>query len=367
MKFSDHSNKLLIAFDTSCDETSVAVLKGRRVLANIVSSQIELHKKWGGVVPDVARRAHEENITGSYKEALKRAKVSIEDIDVVAATIGPGLAIDLEIGLQFAQQLAVEYKKPFVPVNHMEGHLLSSLLLNSKGSGSYQGELEELFPALAILTSGKHTEIIYSPKLGEYIKLGKTLDDAAGEAFDKVGRMLGFGYPGGPIVSEFAKKSNGGYKEFGLPVPMKQSGDLNFSYSGLKTACLYKLKELRQDNEKKNVKDSEFVYDFCNEFVNVVVQSIVIKVKAAIKQYPDAKTVFGGGGVFNNEKLVRVLGSTVKSYGLNYYVPEIKYRSDNASMIGIAGLRGYFSGEAIIDKDELLEIDREPRLQLGEM
>ncbi len=359
MSRNKETQSTILAFDTSCDETSAAVLQGRKVLSNIVSSQVELHKKWGGVVPNVARRAHEENIENTYKESLKRAKLDIKDIDAIAVTYGPGLAIDLEVGLNFAKELCIKEKKPLIPVNHMEGHLLSSLLLNSEGKGGWEKRIKDTFPALGVLASGKHTEIIYAKKLGEYQKLGYTLDDAAGECFDKVGRMLNFGYPGGPVISEFAKKAEGKEK-FGLPIPMERSGDLNFSYSGLKTACLYKVNSLREEGRK----DSEWVFDFCNEFVNVLVASIVVKVEKAIQDHTDVKSILVGGGVFNNQALLRKLGILAKRYRLNYLYPEKKYRGDNASMIAIAGMRSFQEGEYIVDVEDITKMEREPRLSL---
>ncbi len=346
----------IIAFDTSCDDTSVAVLKGRNILSSVVSSQVEIHAQWGGVVPDIARREHEKNIPLVYEEALKKARLNMEDIDYVVATYGPGLAIDLEVGLKFAKDLAIKYNKPFVPVNHMEGHLLSGLLLNSKGVGIEN--IEDLFPALGLLISGKHTELIYSSRIGEYKKLGETLDDAVGEAFDKVARMLNFGYPGGPIIGELAKKGKSGNISFS--VPMKNSKDLNFSYSGIKTAALYKTKELRESG----VKDNVWVYDFCRGFLDSIIESLVIKLEVAIQQNTDIKSLFVGGGVFNSEEIVRKIGNVAKKYGLEYVYPKGEYRGDNAGMVGVAGYYKILRGECITNKEDILKVDREPRLSL---
>lgn len=360
----DKKEPLILAFDTSCDDTSVAVLKGRKVLSSVVSSQVDIHAEWGGVVPDIARREHEKNIPMVYEEALKKAKVSIEDIDYIASTYGPGLAIDLEIGLNFAKDLAIKYSKPFIPVNHMEGHLLSGLLENSKGKAFTEdvekvkeGEgLEELFPAIGLLISGKHTELIYVKEVGDYVKLGQTLDDAVGEAFDKVGRILNFGYPGGPTLTEFAKKGKSGKIEF--PIPMKNSNDLNFSYSGLKTAALYKTKELREEGRK----DKEWVYDFCRGFMDAILESLVIKLESAIQEYGDVRSVFVGGGVFNSEEILREIGRVVRSYGLNYVYPAKEYRGDNAAMVGLVGYYKAQSGDYIEEKEEVEKVDRVPRL-----
>ncbi|KUK75843.1 MAG: putative tRNA threonylcarbamoyladenosine biosynthesis protein Gcp [candidate division WS6 bacterium 34_10] len=360
----DKKQPLILAFDTSCDDTSVAVLKGRKVLSSVVSSQVDIHAEWGGVVPDIARREHEKNIPMVYDEALKKAKVSIEEIDYIASTYGPGLAIDLEIGLNFAKDLAIKYLKPFIPINHMEAHLLSGLLENSKGKAFTEdiekvkeGEgLEELFPAIGLLISGKHTELIYVEEIGKYKKLGQTLDDAVGEAFDKVGRILNFGYPGGPTLTEFAKKGKTGVIEF--PIPMKNSNDLNFSYSGLKTAALYKTKELREEGRK----DKEWVYDFCRGFLDAIEESLIIKLESAIQEYEDVRSVFVGGGVFNSEEILREIGRLVRSYGLNYVYPAKEYRGDNAAMIGLVGYYKAQSREYLEEKKVIEKVDRVPRL-----
>lgn len=352
-------NPIILSIDTSCDETSVAVTKGRKVLSNVVSSQIELHKKWGGVVPDIARRAHIENLPGVFKEAIQRAGISEKEIEAVAITQGPGLAIDLEIGIRYGKDFAIAMNLPLIPVNHMEGHLMSGLLVNSNGNGRIDvAKQDHLQPGLGMLISGKHTEIIYFEEFGKYTKLGWTLDDAAGEAFDKVGRMLGFGYPGGPLIEEFSKK--GKYGKIDLPIPMAKSGDMNFSYSGLKTACLYKLKTLRDEGKK----DKEFVHDFCKSFVDSVAQSLTIKLKKAIKAQPDVKALYTGGGVAHNQLIARRLGALAKEFGLTFVLPEDRFRGDNASMIGIAAWRMFNDNEFITDRNEIEALDREPRKSL---
>lgn len=350
---------LILAFDTSCDDTSVALLRGREVLNSELSSQTELHSEFGGVVPNLAKRLHEENITEVYNRALGNNPGMINNVDYIAATTGPGLAIDLEVGIKYAKELALRYNKPFVPVNHMEGHMYSSLLLNSKGNGLVNDEqLVNAFPALALLMSGKHTEIVYVEEIGKYKKLGQTLDDAAGEAFDKVGRVLNLGYPGGPVVSEFAKRGKPGVITF--TTPMKNSKDLNFSYSGLKTAALYKSKELRE----KGIPEREWIYDFCRGFVDAIIDSVIIKLKLAIEKNTDVKTVFVGGGVFNSEEILRKVGTLVRLYDLNYYYPEISYRSDNAGMIGVSAYLNVLQGKYLTKKKDIELVDRDPRLSL---
>jgi N6-L-threonylcarbamoyladenine synthase len=346
---------LIIGIDTSCDDTSVAVLKGRKVLSSEISSQLDIHAEYGGVVPDIARREHEKNLPKVFEEALRKAKITIEDVDYIAVTYGPGLAIDLEVGINYAKQLSKKHNIPVIPVNHMEGHLLSSLLLNSKGSGMVETNVEDIFPALGLLISGKHTELIYAKSVGDYKKTGQTLDDAAGEAFDKVGRILNFGYPGGPVVTEFAKKGNRGNIEF--PIPMKNSGDLNFSFSGIKTAALYKSKELREEGKR----EKEWVYDFCRGFVDSVYESIAIKLTEAIERCPEVKHVLVGGGVFNSEEMLRRVGSLVREYSLEYLYPEKEYRGDNGAMIGLVG---FLHMDESIEGKELEQLDREPRLSI---
>jgi len=350
---------LILGIDTSCDDTSVALLRGREVISSELSSQTELHSEFGGVVPDLAKRLHEENIDEVYNRALGNNPGMINNVDYIAVTVGPGLAIDLEVGIKYAKELALRYNKPLIPTNHMEGHMFSSLLLNSKGKGLVNDEkLIDSFPALALLMSGKHTEIIYIKEIGKYKKLGQTLDDAAGEAFDKVGRILNFGYPGGPVVSEFAKRGKSGNIVF--TTPMKNSNDLNFSYSGIKTAALYKAKELRE----KSIPEREWIYDFCRGFVDAIVDSVVIKLKLAIEKNPEVKSVFVGGGVFNSEEILRSVGRLVKSYNLNYYYPEIEYRSDNAGMIGVAGYINILQKKFLTKREDIESVDRDPRLSL---
>lgn len=372
---------LILAIDTSCDDTSVAVLRGRCVLSSVISSQVELHKKWGGVVPDIAKRAHKENIDKVYREALKRARITEAEIEFVAVTYGPGLAIALEVGVDFAKNLAYGQKKKLVPINHMEGHMLASFILNQKAKGRIgQDQEDKVFPALALLMSGNHTEIIYAAGLNEYKVLGETLDDAAGEAFDKVARMLNLGYPGGPVITLLAGRANAkwsdarlGFEErndkkplseiagrFGLPIPMMRSGDLNFSFSGLKTACLYKIRDLRA----RYAKDTDWSYDFAREFINAITKSLAFKLRKAIKLHPEIKAVVIGGGVSNNEYIVREIGSLARKLGKKYFLPEVRFRSDNAGMIGIAAYYNIVNKKYWIEGEEILQLDRKPMLHL---
>lgn len=371
---------IILAIDTSCDDTSVAVLKGRTVLSSVVSSQVELHQKWGGVVPDIARRAHKENIEKVYLESLRRARIEEKDVDYFAVTYGPGLAIALEVGIDFAKNKALKNKKPLIPINHMEGHLLSSLLLNKNSQGKVKNNESNIFPALGLLISGNHSEIIYAKKIGDYKILGETLDDAAGEAFDKVARLLNLGYPGGPIITALADKADKNWNNprqawedkkgkrpiseiagtFGLPIPMMRSGDFNFSFSGLKTACLYRVQELR----KKYKQDTQWSYNFSREFINAISRSLSHKLIKAIKQHPDIKSVLVGGGVSNNKYIIREVGVIVRKLNKQYFFPEKRWRSDNAAMIGIAAYYNILNKKNQLRADKILEIDRKPMLKL---
>ncbi len=345
----------ILAIDTSCDETSVAILKDNRLLSNVIASQIDLHKKWGGVVPDIARRAHKENIEPAIKEALKRAHLKANQLDYIAVTYGPGLALALEVGINSAKDLARALQKPLIAVNHMEGHLLSSFVRNSQGNPSKR-PTEKDFPAMGLLVSGGHTDLVYTEGFGKYKLIGETLDDAAGEAFDKLAKMLDLGYPGGPIISEFAKKGVGG--KFGLPIPMEKSKDLNFSFSGLKTACLYKIKDIKEKNP--TLPQSAWVYDFCAEFVDSVIKSLLIKLEKALDQY-SVKSVLLGGGVISNEKLRRSINKYIPPRGIKVFTAYNKRLfTDNAAMIGIAayyGVKCNYAKKYLPDDLEKLERD----------
>ena len=234
---------IIIGIETSCDETAVSILRDNgknrpKILSNVVSSQFEVHKKFGGVVPDLAARAHLEKIDVMTKKALKISKVKLKDIDAVAATAGPGLIVCLSVGLNFAKALSLSLKKPFIAVNHLEGHALSPKLnFNIK------------YPYLLFLISGGHTQYLTVKKLGDYKRLGTTIDDALGEAFDKTAKLLNLGYPGGPKIEELAR--NGDENRFVLPKPILNRGGSNLSFAGLKTAIL-RLKEFIKTEKDKN-------------------------------------------------------------------------------------------------------------------
>lgn len=352
--------KTVLGIDTSCDETSVAIVKETTILANVVSSQVELHKKYGGVVPIIAKREHEANIHPVIEEAFKRAskstgtKFSWKGIDAIAVTYGPGLAIALEVGLKHAQALAVEKNKPLLAVNHMEGHLLSSLGLNSKGNGNIKYQ-DLKFPVLGLLISGGHTELILMKDFGDYEIIGKTVDDAVGEAYDKAARMLGLGYPGGKVLTEFAKK--GDASKYKLPIPMSKDPTLNFSYSGLKTALYYLLKQREKEGDKLSKQD---IYDYAASFEYSAYSAIEVKLKRAIKQYKP-KTILVGGGVASSAKVRQQIRSLAKKFDTTVYFPSLPAMfTDNGAMIAIAG---FFMARRNEFADA--DLDRNPNLELS--
>jgi N6-L-threonylcarbamoyladenine synthase len=338
---------IILGIDTSCDDTSVAVVKNDHVLSSIISSQIDVHKEWGGVVPSIARREHEKMIDGCVALALKRAGLkSMKQVDVVAVTYGPGLAPALEVGVAKAKNLATEFNIPLVAANHMEGHTLSALLKNKNGK-SYAGIKKALFPCIAVAVSGGHTEIVWAEKIGTYKLLGQTQDDAAGEAFDKISRMLDLGYPGGPVISSFAQQGNP--KAFDLPRPMKNSPDYNFSFSGLKTACLYNTNDLKKELGKKFAK---IIPDYCASVQEAIVDSLLIKLSKAVKKF-QPKMVLFGGGVSANKRLRTKSRKILRELEVPVYFPPSQFCTDNGAMIALAAYHKFLRGEVIKDVSNL--------------
>ena len=343
--------KLILALDTSCDETSAAVTSGERVLSNIVASQVDLHREYGGVVPDIAKRAHQQLLVPVIDEALSQADVTLGEIEAIAVTIGPGLAIALEVGVAKAKELAKTYQKPLIAIDHMEGHLLSPFARNT--DGKFGIAKPPGFPGIGLLVSGGHTELVLMKDFGKYQLIGQTLDDAAGECFDKVARILGLEYPGGPIISELAQKGNP--DAFDLPVPMKDSGDFNFSFSGLKTACLYQKQELGEMDQKQ-------IANFCAAFEKTMVEALLIKLIPACREFKP-KMVLLGGGVVANRRLQKEVKREMGRLGIPVYLPyETKLLTDNGAMIGVAAFFKTKRGEFIEDIDRL---ERIPDLSLG--
>jgi len=351
---------IILSIDTSCDETSVAVSHGRKILSNVISSQINIHKKWGGVVPYLAKRAHQEKIDFVINKAITKANrnkqiLSAQSINAIAVTIGSGLAPALEVGLKTAKQLAQKYNKPLIAINHMEAHLLSSFALNSQGNGPLpsipsRSDLEGCFPAIGLLVSGGHTQLILVKSIGNYQLLGETLDDAAGEALDKLAKMLKLGYPGGPIVEQLAKQGN--IDKIPLPIPMQHSKNFNFSFSGLKTAALYTIQK------QKNISKT-FTYNLCASFQKAIAISLTTKLKKAIEKY-NPKAVLLGGGVISNLYIRNQLRQTIKQYNIPMHIPySKKLLTDNAAMVCIPAYFKYLNQDFVKNIDKL---DRQPNL-----
>ncbi len=338
---------IILAIETSLDDTAVAITQDDRVLINLVASQVQFHAQWGGTVPDIARRKHQEWLEPLINKTIHRAGITSSQIDAVAATYGPGLAPSLEVGLAHAKIWAQTLNRPLIPVNHLEGHLLSSLAKNRHGHGNSLPQ----FPALGFLISGGHTELVLVNQLGDYRLIGETLDDAAGEAYDKVARMLKLGYPGGPILAEMAKL---GHPIYHLPEPMLQRHDLNFSFSGLKTAAMTALNRLTDVPH-----DKQFIADFSASFETVVAKHLTRKLEKAINLY-HPQTLLLGGGVVSNTFLRHSIRRLAKRYQAKVFIPYTKKLvTDNAAMIGVAAWYQWQQGRIISNP---LYVDRQPNL-----
>lgn len=353
----------ILAIETSCDETAISIIEASgglkrpvfKVLAQVIASQTAIHSPWGGVVPNLAKREHEQSIIPLTGEALRQAgllekfqqKISPRDeekirqyliretaaiepflsfvrsvekpnIDAIAVTVGPGLEPALWVGINIARTLSFIWNLPIIPTNHMEGHMYSVLAENEK---------KLKFPAVALLVSGGHTELILAKNYGNYHLLGATRDDAVGEAFDKVARILSLPYPGGPEISRLAAEYTGDQK-FDLPRPMIKSKDLDFSFSGLKTAVLYLVKKIEPLN--KNLRQA-----ISHEFEEAVIEVLIEKSRSAISQ-TKAKTLVVGGGVIANRRLREAATKLASEEKVDLQIPDEPLATDNATMIGIA-------------------------------
>lgn len=306
----------ILAIESSCDETSVAIIKnGKEDLATVISTQIDIHKNFGGVVPEIASRKHIENITMVLEEALTKAKMTMDDITAIAVTVGPGLIGSLLVGVEAAKTLGFLYQKPVIPVQHITGHIYANAINN-----------DLKFPLLTLVVSGGHTELIYMRDHLSFEKIGGTLDDAVGEAYDKVSRALGFGYPGGPIIDQMAASGEVSYP---LPLPMNDDS-YQFSFSGIKSAVMNLIhNEKQRGNEIRKE-------DMAATFQDRVVTILVKKTLHAAKEY-QVKNVLLSGGVAANKGLRLALKDTLEQNGIDLSVPDFKYCTDNASMIGAAG------------------------------
>ena len=334
---------LTLAIETSCDETSAAVIAdGRTILSNIISSQIPLHQKYGGVVPEIASRKHIESVLPVVEEALLTANVSLEDIDVIGVTHGPGLVGALLVGLSTAKALAFALAKPLVGVNHLEGHIFANFLTHQ--------ELEP--PLIALVVSGGHTSLVKVNSYEQLELLGQTRDDAAGEAFDKIARVMGLPYPGGPEIDRLATEGNPRAIEF--PRALTNQDNFEFSFSGLKSAVLNYLNSAAQKGEPVNNAD------VAASFQAAVVDVLVDKTLQAVKKC-DLNQVVLAGGVASNSYLQSRLQAACQHQGLKLYVPSPVLCTDNAAMIAC---RAYYKAQAGLYAD--LRLNAMPSLKLGQ-
>jgi len=319
---------LILGIESSCDETGIALYDSAAgLLSHALYSQVAMHAEYGGVVPELASRDHVRRVVPLLREALTSAQRSLADVDAVAYTRGPGLSGALLVGCAFAEALAVALDKPTIPVHHLEGHLLSPLLSADPPA----------FPFVALLVSGGHTQLMKVTGVGEYELLGETLDDAAGEAFDKSAKLLGLPYPGGALLSRLAEQGTPGVYE--LPRPMLHSGDLNFSFSGLKTAVLTLVRE------HDDVISDTFKADAARAFQEAIVDVLVRKSLKALK-LTGLKQLVVAGGVGANQQLRSTLNQEAKRKRFRVYYPELEFCTDNGAMIALAGCLRLQSGTA---------------------
>lgn len=312
---------IILAVETSCDDTSISVLKFKKnqsknlkfeILSNIVSSQVEIHKKYGGIYPTLARREHQKNLPILLKKALKNKP------DYLAVTVGPGLEPCLWTGINFTKSLSKKWNLPIIPVNHIEAHILANWLEPSQMP-------KKIFPAISLIVSGGHTQLILMKDIGRYKMLGETRDDAAGECFDKAARILGLGYPGGPAIADLAAKTNKS-SQIKLPRPMLYSKDYDFSFSGLKTAVLYRTRQ-------EKLRTAKFKQAMATEIQQAIIDVLIKKTINAAKNYK-VKTIIMGGGVTANKELRKQMKKATEP-AFNLYLPSLKFCTDNAAMIGI--------------------------------
>lgn len=326
---------ITLGIESSCDETSVAVVKnGRDVLSNVIDSQIKIHEKYGGVVPEIASRNHIEAISRVTKMALEEANVTFDDIDAITPTYGPGLVGALLVGLSYAKALSYSIQKPLVGVNHIQGHIAANYI-------TYK-ELEP--PFLCLLISGGNTQLIHVKDYTEFEVLGKTRDDAIGEAFDKVARVVGLGYPGGPKVDNLAKDG-----QANIELPKTHVDNLDFSFSGIKTAVI------NLNHNKSDINKA----DLCASFEKTVTEMLIENTRNALAQ-TGLKTLAIGGGVSANS-YIRGEFLKLEQEGIKVYMPDMKLCTDNAAMIASAGYYNYIKG-----KSDGLDLNAVPNLKLGE-
>ncbi len=316
----------VLGIESSCDETSVAIISNNILTANLISSQ-DFHSKYGGVVPELSSRAHLQLIIPLVKDALKKTGLEPKDIDLICATAGPGLIGALLVGLTFAKGLAYSLDKPFLGVNHIEGHIYSGFLMDEKPE----------FPYLVLVVSGGHTLLLLVNSHTEIKKLGTTVDDAAGEAFDKVSKMLGLGYPGGPKIQKFSE--NGNKEEIKFPVA-KLDIPYNFSFSGLKTSVL---RYIKKNYEGKEIPEQD-IRNIAASFQNAVIKPLILNTEKALTEY-NVKSISLVGGVAANSSLRESFIELAKKYNKKVIIPKLEFCGDNAAMIAYRGLKIFEKGE----------------------
>jgi len=319
---------IILGIESSCDDTCAAILQGKKILSNIVANQ-DVHKIYGGVVPELASRAHQQNIIPVVDAAIKKANIKKKDITAIAFTKGPGLLGSLLVGSSFAKSFAMGMNIPLIAVNHMKGHILSHFI--------DEGDPMPLFPFLCLTVSGGHTQIVKIKSPSKMEVIGTTIDDAAGEAFDKSAKILGLSYPGGPLIDKYAKNGNPHAFEFGKP----KIKELNFSFSGLKTSIMRLIQKGVMENHNFIVENLE---DLCASIQHSIISILLKKIEKAIKQ-TGIKQLTIAGGVSANSYLRSELKQLAKIKGYQLYIPKFEYCTDNAAMIAIAGYFKY------LDKD----------------
>jgi N6-L-threonylcarbamoyladenine synthase len=318
----------ILAIESSCDETSASIILKGKVLNNIVATQ-SVHEKYGGVVPELASRAHQENLIPVIQEAISSSGILKEHLSAVAFTRGPGLMGSLLVGVSFAKAFAKSLNIPLIEVNHMQAHVLAHFIEDPKPN----------FPFICLTVSGGHTQLVLVKNHLEMEVIGQTQDDAVGEAFDKTAKLLGLPYPGGPLIDKYAKMGNP--KAFGFPVTRMPG--LNYSFSGIKTAVLYFLRDQIQVNPKFIEENLE---DLCASIQYTLIEMLVIKLKEAVKQY-GVREIAIAGGVSANSGLRNTLTNLAGQKGWNLYIPKFEYCTDNAAMIAMAAHYKYLRGEFV--------------------
>jgi N6-L-threonylcarbamoyladenine synthase len=342
-------NPIILGIESSCDETAASVIQENgqgipTILSNVVSSQVNIHKEFGGVVPELAARSHIEKIDLITKKAINESGIKLDNIDAVAATAGPGLIVCLSVGLSFGKTIASSLNKPFIAVNHLEGHALSPML-NSKLN----------YPYLLLLISGGHTQFLNVQSLGKYKRLGTTIDDALGEAFDKTAKLLGIEFPGGPKIEEYAKLGN--EKKYELPKPIIHKGGCNLSFAGLKTAVLKLSREIKTNQER---------YDLAASFQKTIEEILYKKSKFAFKEFKNINGDKGNifvvaGGVAANKKIRKALTNLCMEENFESIFPPIELCGDNAAMIAMVGLKKFK-----LQQFDNLDFPAKPRWSLDE-